>query len=235
MASPQDGAKQESRRLYLARFHCRSCNTDSYHNMIPGKAAITCQRCNSVAYREDDVVVDVQPHYEKDVEETSEALSSDNVPYKPDCCRYHRFEMGIEGMGPNAPTYTTPTGGRHSDTGYLFTEIDPKAVFVLAAILARGSKKYGRSNWRAISVEDNLEHVLGHTFAYLAGDTSDDHLGDALCRAMFALAVHIQGGADPRYANRSEKGVQMGTRHLGEDGAAQSGSYELSELRGKGI
>lgn len=39
-----------------------------------------------------------------------------------------------------------------------------------------------------------MNHLLMHVYAYLGGDTQDDHLSHALCRAMFALAVEYQGG-----------------------------------------
>ena len=51
------------------------------------------------------------------------------------------------------------------------------------------AEKYGVDNWRKIGVESHLNHLLMHVFAYLAGDTQDEHLEHALCRAMMAVGV----------------------------------------------
>ena len=40
-------------------------------------------------------------------------------------------------------------------------------------------------------------HAIQHLYAYLAGDTSDDHLAHAILRAMFAFEVdHEQDRTD---------------------------------------
>jgi hypothetical protein len=61
----------------------------------------------------------------------------------------------------------------------------------MAEVLDHGAKKYGANNWRLIPVEDHLNHLLMHVYAFLAGDRSDDHLSHALCRATFALGVAL--------------------------------------------
>jgi hypothetical protein len=95
----------------------------------------------------------------------------------------------IDGVGPDAPLETNDRGGKQSASPYRFDLIDAKAIFELAAVLKRGADKYGVDNWRAIPTESHLNHMIQHAYAYLAGDTSDDHLAHALCRAMMALAM----------------------------------------------
>ena len=42
-----------------------------------------------------------------------------------------------------------------------------------------------------------MNHAVQHLYAYLAGDTSDDHLAHAILRAMFAFEVdHEQDRID---------------------------------------
>jgi hypothetical protein len=94
----------------------------------------------------------------------------------------------IVGVGEEAPTVVNEKGGKQSKLDYRFDLIDPPAAFALAHVLAIGAEKYGEQNWRNITLEDNLNHALMHIFAYLAGDTQDDHLEHALCRLHFALA-----------------------------------------------
>lgn len=50
-------------------------------------------------------------------------------------------------------------------------------------ILETESKKYGVEN----SLNDHLSHALRHIYAYLAGDRSDNHLGNAACHLLSAM------------------------------------------------
>lgn len=94
---------------------------------------------------------------------------------------------------PDAPTTINEFGGSQSDIPVRFDLIDANAMFEMAKVLDHGARKYGEDNWRLISVRDHLNHLLMHTFAYLAGDDSDEHLSHILCRATFAQGVALQG------------------------------------------
>ena len=61
------------------------------------------------------------------------------------------------------------------------------AILRVAAILKDGSEKYGADNWRSIDRDDHLNHAINHIFLYLNGDSTEDHLGNATCRLLFAL------------------------------------------------
>lgn len=100
----------------------------------------------------------------------------------------------IEGVGPDAPMVTNDQGGKQSQTLYRFDLVDPVAMFEMCRVLQKGAEKYGEDNWRQIPVRDHLNHLLIHVYAYLAGDTQDDHLSHALCRAMFAVALELERG-----------------------------------------
>lgn len=102
----------------------------------------------------------------------------------------------ISGVGKDEPTEVNEFGGKQSRLDYRFDLIDPKALFAVAKVLKDGHDKYGSDqNWRVIPIRDHLNHLLAHTYAYLAGDRQDDHLSHAVCRALFALAVEIEKGA----------------------------------------
>jgi len=92
---------------------------------------------------------------------------------------------------PDAPTTVNVHGGAQSDICARFDLIDARAMFAMAQVLDHGAKKYGENNWRKISVDDHLNHLLMHTYAFLAGDRSDDHLSHILCRATFATGVAL--------------------------------------------
>ena len=93
---------------------------------------------------------------------------------------------------PDAPVTTNDRGGSQSDIPVRFDLIDAKALFEMAKVLDHGARKYGEENWRLIDVRDHLNHLLMHTYAYLSGDDTDEHLSHILCRATFALGVAIQ-------------------------------------------
>ncbi len=100
----------------------------------------------------------------------------------------------ITGLGPDAEIVVNEKGAGQSALPYRFDLIDGAALFKMAEVLDTGAKKYGAGNWKDISVNDNLNHLLAHVYAYLAGDRSDDHLSHVLCRATFALGVSLAEG-----------------------------------------
>lgn len=93
---------------------------------------------------------------------------------------------------PDVPMIVNEKGGAQSDIPVRFDLIDAKALFEMAKVLNEGAIKYGEDNWRLIDVKEHLNHLLMHTYAYLAGDITDEHLSHILCRAMFALGVTLQ-------------------------------------------
>ena len=95
----------------------------------------------------------------------------------------------VSGVGKDAPTVVNERGGKQSNVLYRFDLLDPQAMFKMTGVLKEGAEKYGEDNWRNISVREHLNHLIIHAYAYLAGDTSDDHLSHIMCRAMFAQAV----------------------------------------------
>lgn len=98
----------------------------------------------------------------------------------------------VLGIGPNAPIVIAADGAKQSHTPYAFTSIDPLALFRIAEIQKGGDEKYGPDNWRRLPVEDHINHALAHIFGHQAGDRSDDHLGHAATRLLFALAVDLR-------------------------------------------
>lgn len=100
--------------------------------------------------------------------------------------------MIVEFAGKDVPTITNARGGSQSHVPVRFDLIDGPALFAMAKVLYEGAEKYGANNWRKIDVEDHLNHLIMHAYAYLSGDRSDEHLSHIMCRAMFAQAVDMQ-------------------------------------------
>lgn len=99
----------------------------------------------------------------------------------------------IFGVQPDVPTETNANGGKQSKTPYAFHFLPPRAMFAAAEVAKYGSEKYGETledrNYKKIPAEEHVNHAIQHLFAYLAGDTSDDHLAHAILRTMFAFEV----------------------------------------------
>ena len=96
----------------------------------------------------------------------------------------------VHGVGPDTPTVTNQAGGKQSDTPFAFHLLPLSSVFAAAEVAKAGADKYGETfgnrNYLKISPEDHINHCIQHLYAYLAGDSSDDHLAHAIVRAMFA-------------------------------------------------
>jgi hypothetical protein len=106
--------------------------------------------------------------------------------------------MGIvQGVGPDAETVVNAQGGRQSFTPYRADLLPPNAVLRISRILGEGAPKYGEWNWLKTTVGENINHALIHLLAYSAGDRSDDHIGHAACRLLFALELHLDEASQP--------------------------------------
>lgn len=116
--------------------------------------------------------------------------------------------MEYTGLEPDAPITINKEGGKQSATIYRCDLLDPAVMLSISAVLATGAKRYGEDNWRNLSVEENLNHLLMHVFAYLSGDISDDHLSHACCRAIFAHAKQLRPTYKGRKSNVQSRNVK---------------------------
>ena len=100
----------------------------------------------------------------------------------------------IEGIGKDAEIVVNKNGGKQSKSPFRFDLIPPEAMFKLAEVLAYGAERYTPNNWRLIPRHKHLNHALVHAFAYMAGDTTDEHFEHFLCRVVMAASVKEQEG-----------------------------------------
>jgi hypothetical protein len=100
-----------------------------------------------------------------------------------------RGKLAYTGLSPDAPVVQNERGGLQSVVEGRFDLLPPVAMFELAKVMQHGAEKYAPRNWMKIDVDSHLNHLLQHVFAYLAGDTQDDHLAHALARAAMAVEV----------------------------------------------
>ena len=86
-------------------------------------------------------------------------------------------------------THVNEAGGAQSKLPIRPRLIPPEALIRLGEVVAFGAGKYAENNWRRIPYEDHIDHALYHLFSLIDGDTTDDHLGHALTRLAFAVAM----------------------------------------------
>ena len=97
--------------------------------------------------------------------------------------------MSFDGVSPDAPIEVNEKGGKQSKTSGRFDLVPGEAIARIAQVTEYGAERYARNNWRLIAFESHINHALQHLAALLADDRQDDHLGHALTRLAFAVAV----------------------------------------------
>ena len=88
---------------------------------------------------------------------------------------------------------TNEYGGKQSRVDARFDLVPPYSLQAVAEILGAGAVKYGENNWQRITTAEHLNHALNHINLHLIGDTSENHLGNAMVRMMFAFHVEQLG------------------------------------------
>jgi len=117
--------------------------------------------------------------------------------------------------------YTKDSGKRQKfETGMVRDTNDDKPRYDLiwlqglkrvAELMARGAKKYGARNWEKASTQEELERfqesLLRHTFQYLEGDRSEDHMAAIVFNAFGAEMVRGKLQQCPDYPHVCEKPI----------------------------
>lgn len=101
----------------------------------------------------------------------------------------------LKGVSPDEEIVVNKAGGKQSKVEYGFHLLDADAMLSLAQVLQYGASRYARDNWRKIPSEEHFNHMMIHYYAWLKGDTQDDHLGHFFCRAMMLYATAIAEGS----------------------------------------
>lgn len=90
------------------------------------------------------------------------------------------------------------TGARRDDddTKPKLSLLPPAPLARIAWVYTRGAKKYGPHNWqKGMPYSRYLDSALRHIFAWMRGDTEEDHLAMA-CWNLMAIMHHQEVGPD---------------------------------------
>jgi hypothetical protein len=87
---------------------------------------------------------------------------------------------------------TNSQGGMQSDIGVAYHLIPPTAFQKVAEVFAYGARRYSPNNWKLIPTEEHINHQVNHAYKHLSGDTTEEHLAHAACRALMALQLYLE-------------------------------------------
>jgi hypothetical protein len=96
-------------------------------------------------------------------------------------------------------------------TGELRHDLIPQvALDRLAALYARGEQKYGANNWqKGISMMRTFGSLLRHAYAWVLGDTSEDHLAAVIWNAIALMWLEREIANYSRPANLDDRQLAL--------------------------
>ena len=75
---------------------------------------------------------------------------------------------------------------------FAFHLVPIEGLAKVAAVMRSGERSGRGDNWKDVPVAEHLNHAICHIYGYLCGDRTENHLANAGCRVLMAIALDTQ-------------------------------------------